>query len=203
MKESGKVFKPYASEFQNTSGAGLLKKVALGEATPQSEKMLGFIEQGTGFAPGVGNVSAKSKEVGGKLLSQKSALEKTKLLQREKLDKMVGDFNQKFSLLDDSEAEVNKMVIERSYELQNRISELEKGKQTIDKLLELNKANGELRQLQLAERKLRINKLSNIKHKATIIKLAIAGGASLPTGIPQKVAGFALRSVLGDVSSGR
>jgi hypothetical protein len=203
MKESGKVFKPYASEFQNTSGASFLKKSALGEATPQSEKTLGFIEQGSEFAPGVGNVSSKSKEVGSKLLTQKNALEKIKLLQREKLDKMTGEFTQKFNLLDDSEAEVNKMIIERSYELQSKIDELEKGKQSMDKLLELNKTNGELRQLQLAERKLRINKLSNIKHKANIIKLAIAGGASLPTGIPQKVAGFALRSVLGDISSGK
>lgn len=198
MKEAGRVFKPYASEFQNTAGANFLRKSALGELTPQEIKTLNFIEQGSEFAPGIGNVSSKSKEIGSKFLAQKGALERTKLLQREKLDNMVSNFSQKFNAIDESEIEVNKLIIERSYDLQNKIDDLVKSKSSIDNLLELNKVRGELRQLQLAERKLRIDKLNHIKHNANMIKLAITGGVLWKTGVPQKV----IRSIAtgGDIS---
>jgi len=203
MKTSGRVFKPYASEFQKTPGAGFLRKAATGELVPQEARTLQFLEEGTEFAPGVGKVSGKAKEVGGKLLSQKSALEQLKVTQRSNLDDMMTRFSERVNALDEGEREVNRLLAERSFELTNQIDELEKGKMTVDKMIGLNKVNGELRQLQLVERKLRVEKLIHIKRKATIIKAAIAGVASVPAGIPQTIGRWALRSVLGDVAANK
>ena len=203
MKEAGKVFKPYASEYQKTAGAGFLKKAATGELVPQEARTLQFLEEGTEFAQGVGGISGKAKEVGGKLLSQKSALEQLKITQRSNLDDMMKRFSEQVNALDEGELEVNKLLAERSFELTNQIDELEKGKMTVDKMIELNRFNGELRQLQLTERKMRIEKLVHIKRKAMIIKAAIAGGLSFPVGIPQTIGRWAIRSALGDTAANK
>ncbi len=212
MKEAGKVFKPYASEFQKTSGADFLKKVATGKQVTmhgsknialQETNLLNFIEQGTEFSKGIGNVSGKAKEVGSKLLAEQNLLEKTKLAQRTKLDTMMKQFTDKVNSLDEGEQEVNRMLAERSFELSNQIDNLQKGKMSIEKVMEANKLNGEMRQLQLVERKMRVDKLIHIKRKALIIKAAITGTAAVPTGIPQAVGRWALRSTLGDTASNR
>ena len=46
MKTTGKVFKPYASGFQNTGGAAFLRKVATGASTPQETRALKLVEEG-------------------------------------------------------------------------------------------------------------------------------------------------------------
>lgn len=203
MKETGKIFKPYASEFQKTAGAQFLKKGAIGELVPQEARTLKFLEEGTEFAPGVGKISEKPIQIGQKLVSQRNALEQLKMTQRSNLDDMMKRFGERVNTLDEGEREVNRLLAERSFELTNQIDELEKGKITVDKMIELNRVNGEFRQLQLAERKMRIEKLTHIKRKAMIIKTAIAGALSFPVGIPQTIGRWALRSALGDTAANK
>lgn len=203
MKEAGKQFKPFASEFQKTPGAAFLKKAALGKQAPQEARVLELMQQGTEFAPGIGNVSLPAKAIGQKLLSQESMLEQLKRAQKVKFEEMTARFTKQFNALDEGEMEVNRLMVKRAYELTDQINALEKGKMTIDKMISLNKANSNLRALQLAERKIRIDKLVHIKRKAMIIKAAIAGVASAPTGIPQSVGRWAVRSLLGDTAANK
>ena len=57
MKESNKIFKPFGGEFSKTRGATLLKKFSL-QKTAQGENLLiQSIEQGSTFAPGIGNIT--------------------------------------------------------------------------------------------------------------------------------------------------
>lgn len=80
MKAAGVAFKPYGGQYKNlNTGAAMLKRVALGKATPQEIALVNALEQGTGFSKGLGDVTSGVKKIGQSLLSNKQQKDTTRV----------------------------------------------------------------------------------------------------------------------------
>ena len=64
MKESAKIFKPAQGELATKTSENFLKRLGKGKLSSGERKILSMVEQGTEFAPGVGEISQGIKDLG-------------------------------------------------------------------------------------------------------------------------------------------
>lgn len=71
MKVSNRIFKPFKGSFETKTGTALLKKFALGKTEQGEELLLKAIQEGSDFAPGIGNITDSLRNQGMRLIEAK------------------------------------------------------------------------------------------------------------------------------------
>jgi len=65
MKVAGRLFKPYGGDFSNISGAtGVLRRMALGKATPQEAEFINMLQKGNSLSRGLGDITSDIVSMG-------------------------------------------------------------------------------------------------------------------------------------------
>lgn len=147
MKQAHIIFKPNQGEFNTVTATNFLKKAGMGKLESGQEKLLGTLESGNKFAPGVGNISQPVKQVGSKIQQTVSEGQaKIESFQNNLRTNLAKLEDQKRKITGVSQKEIaNKQALiqNRQNQLQQRLSELEGRKQDVIKL-EANKKAAEL-----------------------------------------------------------
>ncbi len=94
MKEAGRLFKPYASDFENIQGTKLIERLANGKATIQERNLIKQISQGSQFAKGLGNITAEADNLASQIKklenlpkSNSNSLKMEELLNKQRIAK--------------------------------------------------------------------------------------------------------------------
>lgn len=123
MKQAHIIFKPNQGEFNTVTATNFLKKAGSGSLEEGQEKLLGALEKGSSFSPGVGEISQEVKQVGSKIDQVKTAIRNLDVQKQS-----VRGATQK--QIDDNIANIAK----RKELLQKRMDSLEATKQKIIRL---------------------------------------------------------------------
>ena len=127
MKEAHIIFKPNAGEFTPRTATGFLKKAGTGKLQEEGRNLLGALEQGNKFSPGVGNISSEVKNIGKSMDDIK--------IQMSKFDEQARSI-QSSSKSDIAQQQAS--IANRKAILQKRLDGLEKRRQEVS-IFEANK----------------------------------------------------------------
>lgn len=133
MKEAHKIFKPNQGEFNTSTATNFLKKAGTGKLEAGQERMLNALEQGSGFAPGVGPLSQEVKIIGARI---KQAQDGMAALEKQKLN--IKGLTESQILKNTAAIEARKSLLQKRLDsLQSRsqnITRLEANKNVADKI---------------------------------------------------------------------
>ena len=128
MKESARIFKPAQGELATKTAENFLARLGKGKLSGGERKLLGMIEQGTEFAPGVGQISQGIEELGAKRVTTIAKQE----LNRASLQQALSERMAKFEQQGRQTAEI---INKNRQLLQNRLQSLGARKEDIMKLM--------------------------------------------------------------------
>lgn len=96
-KAANRIFKPYKGEFETKTSEGTLKRVAMGRASRAESDLINFLEEGSKFGKGTGNITQSPRQVAaeisktqGEVTNLKEGLKKATAANTARIERKIG-----------------------------------------------------------------------------------------------------------------